>query len=189
MFVVVVILFSSSSAQVFGAGGFFGTQDRIKCLQPIEEENPAGTKPLITIRDLNHPKYSLCYKTSIFFFFAGIYLHDDGYVLAERDDAFEYVPLNEAKIAEYQEKGLLPTPLPPYSIPWSQYVIGYSLWLLIAVLIIGQILWRWFKVWKNKGRYCLNCDLILTNHDFTTGKCGSCGEPVPDASRPINSQT
>jgi hypothetical protein len=169
-----------SSGQARGFAGYFGTQDHIKCIQPIKEDQPAGEKPAVWIvRDLNSPKYSLCHKYSTVFFFAGVYLHDDGYVLAEGDDAYQYVPLDSAKITEFQEKGILPNPLPGYAIPLSQYLIGYSLWILLVVLITGSLGWYWFKRWRYRGIYCLNCELILTDRDISTGKCGDCGEPIP----------
>lgn len=167
-------------SQAHGFAGYFGTQDRIKCIQPIKEEHPAVVRPAIwTAQTLNDPKYSLCHKYSIFFLVAGVYLQDDGYVLAEGDDAFKYVPLDNAKIKEFQEKGLLPDPLPGYTIPVSQYLIGYSLWILIAASITGSIAWTRFKKWKYRGKRCLKCELILTDRDISNGRCGDCGEPVP----------
>ena len=168
----------------------FGTQERIKCVQPINFKKEEKT-PIWTTINLNDPNklssYNLCYKYSMRFFIAGLYLHDDGYVLAEQDDAYRYIPLDNAKITELQEKGILPKPLPEYSIPLSQYLAGYSLWLIIAGLVIGFIgrialgsLWKVFKGWKYKGKYCLNCDLLLTIKDFSDGKCSACSEPIPD---------
>lgn len=176
---VLAILFSAATENAYAAGGFFGVQERIQCLQPLDIDAPAGVRPLAVITDLNRPKYDLCHKYSMYFFFAGVYLHDDGYVLAEGDNAFRYVPLDNARIAELQGKGVLPNTLPTYSIPWSQYIIGYSLWLLFGVVAAGTWLWAAFKRWKNKGKKCLRCELILTPYDFKTGRCGSCGEPVP----------
>jgi hypothetical protein len=180
--IVVAVLSFSSAAKVFGAGGYFGIQEKIKCLQPIKEqepEKPAASNPFFTVIDPNRVKYNLCYKYSILFFFAGVYLHNDGYVLAEGDDAYRYVPLDAAKIAEYQEKEILPKDLPPYAIPWSQYAIGYSLWLFFIAFTGGSFLWRGFKRWKNKGKKCLKCELMLIDDDFKKGICGNCGEPVP----------
>ena len=173
-----ILFFSPSQAR--GFGGYFGTQDRIKCILPIKDEKPAGEKPAIwTAQNVNSPKNSLCHKYSMFFVVAGVYLQDDGYVLAEGDDAYRYVPLDSAKIKEFQEKGLLPDPLPGYTIPLSQYLIGYSLWILLFSLIIGSIAWYRFKRWRYRGKRCLNCELILTDRDRSNGKCGDCGEPVP----------
>lgn len=185
--VLLVFFFTSSSA--YAAGGFFGVQERIKCLQSIEVNAPAplGEPPYIRHINLDQPKYSLCYKYTILYFFAGVYLHNDGYVLAERDDDYRYVPLDSSKISELQAKGILPNELPPYSIPWSQYAVGYSLWLFFVAFFAGTFLWRGFKRWKNKGKYCLQCDLILTEQDFKTGRCGSCGEPVPPTTRTSDS--
>ena len=184
-----------SSAQAQGFVGYFGTQERIKCIQPINEERPAGDRPVIVRLDsLNRSKYNLCYKYSMKLFIAGVSLHDDGYVLAGKDDASAYIPLDSARITELQEKGVLPNPLPAYTIPLSQYLAGYSLWLLIAAIIAGLVswlgirsLWDMFKAWKYKGKLCLNCGLTLTIKDFSGGKCGACSEPIPDSSSPVDS--
>jgi len=178
--VVLLVMLFSSATKVYGAAGYFGTQERIKCIQALDAEAPERpAERSIWTRIDNRPKYGLCYKYTILFFFAGVYLHDDGYVLAEGDEAYRYVPLDGPKMTEFQEKGLLPKDLPPYSIPFSQYVIGYSLWLILVGCTGGVVLWRGFKRLKNKGKYCLKCDLILIENDIKAGRCGNCGEPIP----------
>lgn len=184
------LLFFSAPTKALGFGGFFGTQERIKCIQPIKIKEETPTNQIFTRIDINNPgltSYNLCYKISIHFFILGVTLHDDGYVIAEGDNAFRYIPLNDAQITEYQEKGILPKPLPEYSIPLEQYLVGYSLWLVLAGLIVSFIiwlvilsLWNRFKAWKYRGKYCLNCNLLLSIKDFTDGKCSACSEPIPN---------
>ena len=177
---VVAALLISGSARVYAAGGYFGVQERIKCIQPVKEEpSSAPMTDSIYVPVKQTPKYSLCYKYSMTFFFAGVFLHDDGYVLAERDDAYQYVPLPQEKIAELQGKGIIPNPLPAYSIPLSQYIAGYSLWLILIISTAAVLFWTWFKKWWKKGKNCTKCGLSLIPEDFQKGRCGSCGEPVP----------
>ncbi len=105
----------------------FGRADTITCIQPSKVGGPNGEQ------------LCLAYKTSKLFVGAGVYLKDEGYVLAERTDAKSFYPLSKEDIARWQGTGQLPTPLPSYDIPWYQYAFGYSLWLVL-LLCIG--LWR-----------------------------------------------
>lgn len=139
---------------------FSGKQEDIKCLQPVEKTN-----------------YKLCHKYSKHFFIAGIYLSDDGYVLAGGDNATEYIALDKTKITELQAAGSLPNPLPPYSIALTQYLVGYSLWLII-ILFIAPSLWVGLRRQRNKGNYCSRCDVPLTSGDFAVSKCGVCGGAI-----------
>ena len=42
------------------------------------------------------------------------------------------MPLDDARIARFQSLGVLPEPLPTFSIPLHQYVLGFSWWVLLA---------------------------------------------------------
>ena len=172
----ILILFIPTSAQAMEMGGAFGKREGIKCIQPIKDRG-----------------YSLCHKYSQYFFIAGVSLSDDGYVLASGDDATSYQPLDKEKILELQNAGYLPNPLPSYSIPLTQYLIGYSLWLLLIFGIGGFPLWSYlqnrykkyslrgrYKMWKHKGKYCLNCDNPLMDYDFKIGRCVMCSSAVPE---------
>ena len=108
---LVVMLCFASHAVALG----FGSDENIHAIQDIEGTN-----------------YRLCHKTTLHFFGAGIYMTDDGYVLQERGMYDRYIPLEESDIHEMQNEGLLPNPLPQYSIPIQEYVFGYSLWIVIA---------------------------------------------------------
>jgi len=111
--VAVVLSFPSDT---FGMG--FGIDENIHEIQEIEDTD--GTKLI------------LCHKTTLYFFIAGVWHTDDGYVIQNPSEPDEYVPLNDSDIRELQEDGVLPDPMPQYSIPILEYVFGYSLWILIG---------------------------------------------------------
>jgi hypothetical protein len=128
---------------------YFGTEDTIREIQPIPGTN-----------------FFLCHKHHSYYFLGGLYLSDDGYVLREKathrkpyfydpSKAERYVPLTSEKIAELQQAGILPNPLPGYSIPVGDYIAGYSLWLfLMLVVALGFVrvllgrLWDWYTAPK-----------------------------------------
>lgn len=178
----ILLLLVPNSTQARTIGGFFGKSEGIKCIQPVNEP-PASKQGFSS----NKPHYELCYKYTMYFVFAGIGLSDDGFVLAVGDGATQYIPLDKTKIEELQKAGYLPNPLPAYSIPAMQYLIGYSLWILLAGIIAfpvisftGIALSSKFKHWKNPGTYCPGCDFPLTLYDFSNGKCSVCGMSVPE---------
>jgi uncharacterized protein len=78
------------------------------------------------------------YKTSAHMMTAGVYLTDDGYVLAvtpeEGHNPSLFIRPTARDIAKYQEQGALQNPLPPYSIPIGDYLWGYSLWIILAAM-------------------------------------------------------
>jgi hypothetical protein len=121
----------------------FGTDDTIK-----------------EIQDLPGTNYELCYHYHIYYFIAGIYLANDGYVLTEKPDptkqklltdsaANRYLPLSKEKTKELQQAGLLPNPLPKYSIPTSAYVEGYLFWPIMLITIVLLSLKSWIRRFLN----------------------------------------
>lgn len=109
-------------------GMMFGKDETLKCIQPITLKGPQGE--------------ALClgHKFSKRFFIAGVYLQDEGYVLGLQQDTSRFFPLTEPYKAELQASGVLPTPLPAYSIPTIEYVFGYSLWLVIVFVAAFMVL-------------------------------------------------
>lgn len=117
---------------------YFGTQDTIRDLQPV-----AGTN------------YILCNKFHAYYFFGGLYLKDDGYVLRQKPapsrvgyDPYKrekYVPLTAEKINELQQTGTLPNPLPGYTISKSDYLAGYSLWMFLLLVVVVGIMRIWME--------------------------------------------
>ncbi len=103
----------------------------------------AGTKLLNGAQPL-----SLCYKSYTYFFLAGIFTTDE-YVLCEGGASDRYWPMPAGEeLAKLQSEGLLPSPLPPYERDTFDYVIGYSLWLVIAFVV----LWGLVDRLRAKGR-------------------------------------
>jgi hypothetical protein len=117
----------------------FGTQEDITCIITVEMRGGDG-EPVC-----------LAYKTSTLNVGAGIYFHDDGYVLKPMmGDQDRYYPLNQAEIREHQTAGTLPTPLPSYSIPFFSYVGGYLLWIVIAVVAAWTVAERKWRAFRRK---------------------------------------
>lgn len=82
----------------------------------------------------NGEAMSLAFKTSSYWVGGGVYLADDGYVLVPRGQSSTYYPLPLNTPGGKPVEGL-PSPLPAYSVPIIDYVVGYSLWLAIVVAI------------------------------------------------------
>jgi hypothetical protein len=107
------------------AGVLFGHEEWIHPLAPVALPGPGGADLMIA------------HKVSAYFCGAGLFVYDDGYVLARRGETHSYYPLpSPADVARYQAQGLLPTPLPPYHIPIGDYVLGYS-WLPLLGITMG----------------------------------------------------
>jgi hypothetical protein len=114
----------------------FGTEEKLECIQPLSLKGHEG-EPLC-----------LAYKTTTTFFGAGVRFRDDGYVLkVQSRDAYYPLP-EEPRLSELQGLGLLPRPLPSYSIPAIEYAFGYSLWIVIAAVIALERV----KAYKNRRR-------------------------------------
>jgi hypothetical protein len=102
----------------------FGADETLTCIADVELEGAENE--------------ALClgHKITKQFFVAGIYLRDDGYVLKIKDKPAYYPMPEEPELSEMQAGGLLPKPLPGYSIPLLDYAFGYSLWLIIGGVIL-----------------------------------------------------
>lgn len=122
-------------------GGIFGKSERIVDISDVDIKGPNGEE------------LYLAYKTTKVFFIMGVYMSNDGYVLGIKKSFNSYYPLSEAKIKELQKSGALPAVLPSYKIPFSEWLWGFSLWIL-GVIIGG--LWL-FMLPEKKDR------------DFTSG--------------------
>jgi hypothetical protein len=87
----------------------------------------------------------LAHKVSTQFFLAGIYVKDDGYVLGIKGEDKRYFSMPGGDALErYQKQGLLPNPLPPYSLGFFDYLFGYSLWIILVVLALVYGI-KWLK--------------------------------------------
>ncbi len=80
----------------------------------------------------------LGYKTSTVYFIGGAWITDDGYILGLQSDHSRILDMPTGEtLAGFQKQGLLPDPLPGYSVGFLAYLKGYSLWLALLVLIGG----------------------------------------------------
>jgi hypothetical protein len=104
----------------------FGRDESIECIQPVDLKGATG-EPLC-----------LAWKTSKYFVGAGVYLSDEGYVLKVTAGGSYYPLPAPAELKAFQAQGLLPDPLPSYSLPALEYVFGYSLWLVIAFAVAAS---------------------------------------------------
>jgi len=111
----------SSDAQ---AGFYFGNAQYIKFLQDVPLKSPNG-EPLF----LGH-----MYRTT--YFIAGLYVTDEGYVLGLKRDSNRFLRMNDAaQVGQWQNEGLLPKQFPPYRLSVYDYLIGYSFWITLAVIL------------------------------------------------------
>lgn len=115
-------------------GGLFGKREQIKKIQDVPIQGPNGEELF------------LAYKTTSLFVILGVYHKDDGYVLGVKGSFGTYYPLDEEMIKSYQESGSLPNPMPEYEIPLFDRLFGFSLWILLVVLVIV-----WFSPLKTKA--------------------------------------
>jgi hypothetical protein len=76
----------------------------------------------------------LGYKITTHNFLLPWSMSDDGYVLVVKDDTSTYYAMSEAEIAEWQQSGLLPDPLPVYEITLLDRVMGHLLWPTLVVI-------------------------------------------------------
>ena len=101
----------------------FGTQDDLNCIVDIPLKGGAN-EPLC-----------LGFKVSMHFFIGGLYVSDEGYVLRVKTDSKSYYPMPSGQeLADFQLNGMIPSPLPSYSVPVFDYLFGYSLWIILGVM-------------------------------------------------------
>lgn len=132
---LLVLLSFAFCGQTFAKGMQFGDQDQLIKLQDVEIKTPDGQG------------LYLAHLLTTKFFLAGVNITDKGYVLAVKTDSEEqqYYALTSPQIKELQAEGSLPDPMPPYKISTLDYVIGYSLWLIILVLSAFSGIKKLFK--------------------------------------------
>jgi len=117
-----VCLVGSADAQ---ARVMFGKDETIHFLQDVKVTGP------------NNESLYLGYMSAIQFFVAGIYVQDEGYVLGVKGDSKKFFHMPDGdQLKSFQQRGLLPDPLPPYSLSFFDYAFGYSLWIVIAVVVL-----------------------------------------------------
>lgn len=105
--------------------GLFGSEETLECIQPVGLKSSDG-------QDL-----CIGYRTETFFVGMGVGVRDKGYILKGPKWTSQFYPLPSGEeLSRLQAEGLLPSPLPPYSIAPLQLVMGYSLWLALLAIVI-----------------------------------------------------
>lgn len=85
----------------------------------------------------------LGYKITTFYLFAGVYVRDDGYILGIKGhEGSGHFNLTADQIEDYQHRGLLPNPMPHYSISIYEYIMGYLLWIVLFIIGMWALLDR-----------------------------------------------
>ena len=121
-------------------GGLFGKSERIHKITDVD------------IKGANGEDLYLAHKTTSLYIFMGAYMTDDGYVLGVKGSINTYYDLDEEQIKKFQANGALPTPLPPYKIEFTEWLWGYALWILLAVLAI-----IWFFPKNKEALFARGC--------------------------------
>jgi hypothetical protein len=145
--------------------------------QPGQKESALvafGAKEEIdAIQNIEGTDYKLSHKYTLYFFIAGVWVSDDGYVLQKKDAFNTYYPLSADEVKNFQAQGKLPSPLPKYSIPLLQYLFGYSLWIIVAFVAGGPFLRHLSRRLMGR-RFCPSCKLELTPYEAEMKVCGIC---------------
>lgn len=102
----------------------FGTQDHLVKIQDVDIKGPAGETLYLGHKYAQHA------------FIAPYMLSDDGYILGVAGQN-RYYKLDAKMIEQFQASGKLPKPLPPYEISIIDYLFGYLLWIVLAVLAVS----------------------------------------------------
>lgn len=108
-----LIVSPSHSVKGKGIGGFFGLNESIPRIVNIDLKSHEGEALF------------LGHKTSEHYFFAGLYLNDNGYVLGvETRPKYYYDFPTWDELEKYQSLGLIPNLLPDYYIPFWNTLSG-----------------------------------------------------------------
>ena len=109
-----------------------GNADQLQELIPVPLKNAEGESLL------------LGYRTTRVVFGLGLYIKNQGYVLIPAGRSRAYYSLEANDIEAMQHSGVLPKDLPPHTLPLQDYLVGYSLWIAIAIAA--------FYVWYTEKR-------------------------------------
>jgi len=133
LFVVLVALALNEKVEAKGmpAAGLFGNHEKVYKLEDVK------------LKSAYNEDLFIGYKTSIYFFLAGVYIKDEGYVLGVKGDENRYYPYpNGIESEKYKKLGLLPSSLPAYSLSLKDYLRGYSLWIILCGIAVYKLLTR-----------------------------------------------
>lgn len=112
----------------------FGEDDNIHRIQDVK------------LKGKDDEELFLGYMTKTYNFLGGIYVEDAGYVLGVKgqDKRYYRMPTGD-ELVKFQEAGTLPDPLPPYRLGFFDYLLGYSLWLMLLVVALFVFGGKLFK--------------------------------------------
>ena len=114
-----------------------GPRESVTCIVDI---------PLTFDRGSSTP-YPLClaYKIETYdLVLGGVNVTDLGYVLAVKGRENTNYPMPSGdELAGYQAKGLIPSPMPSYSLAWHQVLFGDMFWLVLATVLTVTIVKKW----------------------------------------------
>ncbi|MBL0214954.1 MAG: hypothetical protein IPQ07_13845 [Myxococcales bacterium] len=100
----------------------FGSQDDLNCIVDI------------SLQGASSEQLCLGFRVSMTFFIGGVWTSDEGYVLKVKNEKSYYPMPSGDELKEYQANGMIPSPLPSYSVPLWDYAFGFSLWIILGVM-------------------------------------------------------
>ncbi len=130
----VAILCLSTATEAHAARLHFGNKDELRILQDVSVTSPKG-------EDL-----FLAHRITTTYFLLGVWVQDNGYVLAIKGGEGYYPMPDDKTLKLMQAAKLLPNPLPAYKLREIDYIMGYSMYIFI--LVIGV----WVLFQKTFGR-------------------------------------
>jgi|SRR5690349_7832479 hypothetical protein len=116
----------------------FGSDIKLHHLQPVPITGAKGEE------------LCLSYKISIHYFFFPICHTRDGYVFGinvgtnkagnKIYSLTQFYPLTDSDVKHWQERGLLPNPLPSYKTPFGDLLQAYVLWAILLIALVFAVL-------------------------------------------------
>jgi hypothetical protein len=111
----------------------FGDEEDIRFIQDV------------TLKGTQQEALYLGHMTKTHYFLLGLYPEDAGYVLGVKGQSGRYYHMPGAEdVARFQQGGVLPNPLPPYKLGFLDYMVGYSLWWGLALVVLVS-LFGWMR--------------------------------------------
>ena len=117
----------------------WGTDEHLQCITAVAKK--PGIEPI----EIGGQK-NVCigYKFSVSWAGLPYRTTDDGYVLTVPVSR-QYIALDKAGLAELQAEGVVSTPAPTYSIPTGYVLAQYSLWAVLALIVLVAGLRFWWR--------------------------------------------
>jgi tetratricopeptide (TPR) repeat protein len=123
----IIVLFAIGATPAHAAKMYFGAQEHLRKIEDIDGRGPKD-EALYLGHKYSFHSFVLPYRVT-----------DDGYVLGVRDQQ-SYFRLDDATVKSLQDRGLLPSPLPPYYLTLLDYAMGHALWIALATVIVISLI-------------------------------------------------